>query len=119
MKEKGKQDQSQLRVSTMVANLDKTGNKMGNMVEPKGTSHGLKNDDASLMLSIKKPKNCNQKFRKSTERSATGILEGLAMTAPVETTTQGQERRFEGKMKQEREAKETLIMGYQIQMRKK
>lgn len=48
-----------------------------------------------------------------------GRLEGLAMTAPVETTTQGQEMRFEGKMTQEREAKKTLIMGYQIQMRKK
>lgn len=41
------------------------------------------------------------------------------MTAAVETTTQGGERRFEGKMKQEREAKKTLIMGYQIQMKKK
>lgn len=64
MKEKGKQDQSQLRVSTMVANPDKTGNKMGNMVEPKGTSHGLKNDDASLMLSIKKPENLQPEVQK-------------------------------------------------------
>lgn len=82
MKEKGKQDQSQLIVSTMVANPDKIGNKMGNTVEPKGTSHGLKNNDALLMLSTKKPKNLQPEVQKEYREISNGQTRRVGNDSP-------------------------------------
>lgn len=119
IKEKGKQDQSQLRVSTMVANPDKTGNKIGNMVEPKCISHGPENDDTSLMLSTEKPKNLNLEVQEEYRE----ISNGQNKRADNDNAHRNNNLRAGKDIWRENEAREgsqkTLITGYQIQMMKK